>query len=234
MIKAIAFDVDGTLYPNYQMYLCSLTSFISAPRLMYHFGKVRKEIRTLTYDGSLHDQQARLLSGRMNIPLEKAENLMERYLYRRWESSFRCIRPFSHVRETLLAIRRAGLKLGALSDFPIENKLRFLGLDDLFDVAITSEATGYLKPHHIPFLQLARRLETAPEELLYVGNSHRYDVVGASGVGMKTAWITGRKKSENSADFVFSSYKEFRRILFEGDRNPCIGGGMENIPLRSD
>lgn len=234
MIKAIAFDVDGTLYPNYQMYLCSLSSLISAPRLMYYFGKVRKEIRTMTYEGSLHEQQAKLLSQKMNIPVEKAAELMEYHLYRRWESSFRCIRPFRQVRELLPALKRAGFKLGVLSDFPIENKLRFLGLDRQFDVAVTSEATGYLKPHPIPFLRLASRLETAPEEILYVGNSYRYDVLGASAVGIKTAWITRKGKDRGAADIVFSSYWEFRSFLFEGSGKPDTVKGMENIPVGSD
>lgn len=232
MIKAIAFDVDGTLYPNYQMYLCSLSSLISSPRLMYNFGKVRKEIRTLTYEGSLHDQQAKLLSRRMGIPQEKAAEIMEHHLYQRWESSFRCIRPFKYVRELLPALRRAGLKLGVLSDFPIENKLRFLGLEEFFDVAVTSEATGYLKPHSIPFLRLAGRLETAPEEILYVGNSYHYDVLGASEVGMKTAWITRKKNHSSTADIVFSSYRELREILFEKKGETLLVKGMENIPLQ--
>jgi len=218
-IKAVGFDIDGTLYPNYQMYLCSLPSLLAVPRLMYHFGKVRKEIRTLTYDEDLHEKQAQLLSRSMNISQQKALDHMEYHLYRRWERTFHCIRPFPHVRETLLALRRSGYKLGVLSDFPIKNKLHYLKIDDLFDCGVSSEESGYLKPHEIPFLRLANRLETAPEEILYVGNSYHYDIEGASNTGMRTAWITRKKTKGRKADLVFSSFRELRHYLIEGSES---------------
>jgi putative hydrolase of the HAD superfamily len=63
-----------------------------------------------------------------------------------------------------------------------------------------------------------------PEEILYVGNSFAYDVVGAKKAGMKAAWITrsfaaGRFATHASpagagpdvkADFVFSGYRQLR------------------------
>lgn len=218
-IKAVGFDVDGTLYPNYQMFLCSVPSLIAGPRLMYHFGKVRKEIRTIVYDEELHDKQARLLAARMGISPGKARDRMEYHLYRRWERSFHCIRPFPYVRETLTALRHNGYRLGVLSDFPIGNKLHFLGLEDLFDCALSSEESGYLKPHRIPFLKLANRLEAAPEEILYVGNSYRYDIIGASAAGMRTAWLSRRRDEDGGADFIFSKYRELKHYLIEGSES---------------
>lgn len=221
MIKAVGLDIDGTLYPNYQMLLCSLPSLITAPRLMYYFGQVRKEIRRIEYDEPLHEKQAQLLANKMGISREKAADRMERHLYHRWEHSFRCIRPFRHVRETLLAFRRAGVLLGALSDFPIKDKLKYLKLDDLFDYRLSSEETGYLKPHPIPFQQMVRQFGVAPEEILYVGNSYKYDIIGASNVGMQTAWLSsaggGATSAEESrADIIFSSFYDLRkRVLGE-------------------
>ena len=221
MIKAVGLDIDGTLYPHYQMLLCSLSSLITAPRLMYYFGQVRKEIRRIEYDESLHAKQAQLLANKMGISPQKAADLMERHLYHRWEHSYRWIRPFRHVRETLLAFKREGLLLGALSDFPIKNKLKFLRLDDLFDYRLSSEETGYLKPHPIPFQQMVRQFGVAPEEVLYVGNSYKYDIIGASNVGMQTAWLSSAggdaaSAEELRADIIFSSFYDLReRVLGE-------------------
>lgn len=216
MIKAVGFDIDGTLYPNYQMVLCSIPSLLTAPRLMYYFGQVRKEIRRIEYDEPLHEKQAQLLANKMGISREKAADRMERHLYHRWEHSFRCIRPFRHVRETLLAFKREGLPLAALSDFPIKNKLKFLKLDDLFDFSISSEDTGYLKPHPVPFQQMVRRFAVAPEEILYVGNSYKYDIIGGANVGLQTAWLSfsggaADSAEESSADIVFSSFYDLRK-----------------------
>lgn len=221
MIKAVGFDVDGTLYPNYQMFLCSLPSFLSAPRLMYYFGQVRKDIRQIDYDEPLHTKQAQLLANKMGISEESARERMERHLYHRWEHSFRCINPFRQVRETLLALKRNGILLGALSDFPIKNKLKFLKLDDLFDFSLSSEDTGYLKPNPIPFQQMIREFGIAPDEILYVGNSYKYDVIGAAAAGMRTAWLKPLfskhgSSSNTQADIIFSSFNDLRiRILDE-------------------
>jgi putative hydrolase of the HAD superfamily len=214
-IKAIGFDVDGTLYPSYQMVLGGLPSFLAAPRLTYHFAKVRREIRKIRYDGDFHDMQARLLAYRMKIDEETAKRRIERQLYRRWERSFRFIRPFRGVRETLVFLKNEGYPLAALSDFPLADKLRYLGLDDLFDVALSSEETGYLKPNAVPFLRMARLLGTAPGETLYVGNSGEYDVAGASAAGMKTAHICAPCDGEYGADFTFSSYTSLREWIRE-------------------
>src|SRR6056297_1921932 len=221
MIKAVGFDVDGTLYPNYQMFLCSLPSFLSAPRLMYYFGQVRKDMRQISYDEPLHEKQAQLLANKLGISEERARDRMERHLYHRWEHSFRCISPFRQVRETLLALKRNGILLGALSDFPIKNKLKFLKLDDLFDFSLSSEDTGYLKPHPIPFQQMVRRFGVAPEEILYVGNSYKYDIIGGANVGLQTAWLSFSGEAtapaeESPADIVFSSFYDLRkRVLGE-------------------
>ncbi|MFO7849047.1 MAG: HAD family hydrolase [Spirochaetia bacterium] len=215
-IKAIGFDVDGTLYPSSQMVFSAVSSFIFAPVLMYNFAKVRREIRRITYDGDLREMQATLVARRMGIDPEKAFHRIERDLYGRWERSFRYIKPFPGVRETLLSLSHEGYLLGALSDFPLSQKLRYLKVDDLFSVRLSSEETGYLKPSSVPFLQLARRLGAAPEEVLYVGNNGEYDICGAASVGMKTAHIARSAKGEEKADFVFQNFFQLRDWVASG------------------
>jgi putative hydrolase of the HAD superfamily len=106
-----------------------------------------------------------------------------------------------------------GLKLGLLSDFPPEKKLEYLNVDDLWDAVLCSELTGRLKPDPAPFLELSRALGVSCERILYVGNSVSYDVVGAKGVGMKTALIASRFRKNAQADFVFSDYRQLRRYV---------------------
>jgi len=215
-IKAIGFDVDGTLYPSYQMVMSAISSFIFAPKMMYHFARVRKEIRRITYDEGLREMQAKLLAHRLGVDGETAKRRMEMELYGRWERSFRIIKPFRGVRESLLKLRQEGYRLAALSDFPLSDKLRYLGVEDLFELTLSSEETGYLKPSSIPFLQLARRLELAPEEILYVGNSAEYDIRGAAAVGMRTAHISKPSKAAEEADFVFTDFYALRDWIISG------------------
>jgi len=209
-IKAVGFDIDGTLYPNFSMYVRSSSSFLSHPRLVYHFGKVRKEVRKTEYSGHFRDNQAKLLGYSMKISQEKAANMIERYLYQKWVYSFEGVKPFKTVRPALLSLKREGLKLGALSDFPVEKKLEFLGLSDLMEIAFSSEETGHLKPHNAPFINLISKLGVNPEEILYVGNSYKYDILGAKQVGLRTAHLVKKAKSDSQADFSFHSFIDLR------------------------
>ena len=209
-IKAVGFDIDGTLYPNLSMYIRSFSSFFGHPRLVYHFGKVRKEIRKTEYSGNFRDNQAKLLGYSMKIPKDKAAYLIEQHLYQKWVHSFKGVTPFKTVRPVLLSLKREGLKLGALSDFPVEKKLDFLGLSDLMEIAFSSEETGHLKPHGAPFTNMISRFGVKPEEILYVGNSYKYDIIGAKKEGLRTAHLVKKPDPDSLADFSFHSFLDLR------------------------
>ncbi|MBN2509847.1 MAG: HAD family hydrolase [Spirochaetales bacterium] len=212
---AIGFDIDGTLYANYKMFLHSLPAGLFHPRLSWNFGKVRKEIRRIRPVHNFRHLQAQLLAGHMGMEPEHAFALMERFLYQSWETSFRGIKPLNGVKAVLLDLKSRGFKLAALSDFPAARKLEYLGLTGMWDTAFSSEDTQYLKPHPEPFLEMASRLDTPPENILYVGNSYRYDVLGAKGVGMCAAHYSSRPKPRSKADFTFFDYKDLRDFILE-------------------
>ena len=95
------------------------------------------------------------------------------------------------------------------------------GLGGFFDVILSTEETGALKPSGIPFAVLVKALDLDPKEILYVGNSLRYDVEGAKSAGIKAALIrrclfsTGHvpRKSSVKADFVFRDYRQLREYV---------------------
>jgi len=229
---AVAFDLDGTLYPNYRFYAHLIPFLVKEQRLLRAFGKARDRLREegaaegiVTESGgeggvttgggeSFYRKQARYMSDILKASGTAAE-LEEktcRLIYRGWEPLFKKVKLFSHVIETLTALKANGVKLGLLSDFPPQAKLEHLGLSAFWDTVLCSEETGRLKPDPLPFRELAASMGFPPEEILYVGNSFAYDVVGASQTGMKTAWVTparrGRKK--DAADFVFHDYRQLR------------------------
>ena len=209
-IKAVGFDIDGTLYPNLSMYIRSSASFLRHPLLVSHFSRVRKEIRQIEFEGDFREVQAKLLGYSMKISQKKAAELVERHLYQSWEYSFKGLKPFKNVRPALISLKREGLKLGALSDFPVQRKLEFLGLSDLMEVAFSSEETGHLKPHSAPFNNLISRFGISPSEILYVGNNYKYDILGAREAGLQTAHLTRKPEPGSLADLSFYSFLDLR------------------------
>lgn len=211
-VKGIAFDIDGTLYPNWQMFFLSIPSFLKSPRLVLHYSRMRKAIRKIDVIEDFRQLQAKMIAESMKTDAEKVKKI-EKNLYSSWEADFRHLKPYPHLKPLLEELKgRGDVKLGVLSDFPVQNKLAFMGLDGYWDAALSSEEVHYLKPRKEPFLALADRMGVLPEEILYVGNNPRYDVGGAKQVGMTTA-LLGRHADTNGADFVFTDYRRLREYI---------------------
>jgi len=223
-IKGVAFDLDGTLYPNYSLNIRLLPFILKEARLLAAFGKAReimrneqKENPSRLYD-DFYRQQAEITAEILSAEPRLLQEKIDRLIYRGWEPFFKKIKLYKNAVQTLSAMKNAGYKLGLLSDFPPEIKLGYLGILGFWDAVLCSEAYGALKPHPLSFVKLAQVMSLPPENILYVGNSHPYDIAGANLAGMKTAWIrnpalpgSGRRKP--AADFSFSSYRQLHDFM---------------------
>jgi HAD superfamily hydrolase (TIGR01549 family) len=225
-IKAVSFDLDGTLYPNYRLYRRLIPFLLIHPFFYTAFNLVRHKLHgpqwaeTAPAPGSsFYDEQASLMAAILHQEQKPVREKAERVIYRTWETLFSGVKPFPLVKETLSAFRNAGLRLAVLSDFPPGRKISFLDLDGFFDVVLSTEETGRLKPSCVPFAALVKSLSLEAHEILYVGNSPRYDAAGARLAGMKTALIkrnvfsTGHCPNTGGADFVFRNYRQLREYV---------------------
>ena len=70
-----------------------------------------------------------------------------------------------------------------------EGKIRRTGLAELVDGWVISSEVGSRKPDAGIFDALARKLH-CPLDGWMVGDSYELDVVGGTGVGLRTAWVT--------------------------------------------
>ena len=237
--NAVAFDLDGTLYPNYRFYYRLLPFLFKDRRLLMAMGKARNKLRKnedLYGDcgEGFYKSQAEIMGGILGESTEYVREKTERLIYRGWEPLFKKVKLFSYVKETLDAFRKAGIKLGLLSDFPPETKLLNLEISDYWHVVVCSEMTGRLKPDKVPFLELASRMGMSPEDVLYVGNSFPYDVEGAQKAGMKAALIRpgwknflslafygSKRKGNASRDATSGAYRNQPDFCFSAYRQLC-------------
>lgn len=208
-VKAVAFDIDGTLYPNWKMKLNSIPFFALHPRLIYKFGEIRKEIRHLDHIDDFYQTQAELFGSSLSITADNAREIIDSFFYTQWEKTFSRIKPYGNIKNVVKSIREMNLKTAVLSDFPVGDKLTYFGLNNLWDVEVSSEQSGYLKPDTRPFLFLSDKLGVKPEEIIYVGNSYSYDVVGSKKAGMIAGHLSSSARDGSIADFTFSSYMDF-------------------------
>jgi putative hydrolase of the HAD superfamily len=219
-IEGVAFDLDGTFYPNYRLNIRLLPFILKEYKLLWAMGKARARLRESPpvnpAEFSFYELQAHIMAELLKADPQTIRERTERLIYRGWESLFKKIKMYPHVKETLAALKEGGLKLGLLSDFPPETKLVHLGLTGLWDTVLCSELIGRLKPDREPFEELVRRMGLRPEHILYVGNSVPYDIAGAKQAGLRAALVTPLGTlnwNKDSADFVFSNYRQLRKFV---------------------
>lgn len=106
-------------------------------------------------------------------------------------------RVFSDVLPALARLKGAGVKLGVVSNWDdrLPPLLKNLELWEYFDEVIVSVEVGAHKPDARIFQEAARRLRTAPEAILHVGDSTQEDCHGALAAGFQAVVI---ERPENS------------------------------------
>ena len=88
-------------------------------------------------------------------------------------------------------LKDRGLKLGLISnvEHDINPIMEQLGLPQWLDIVVTSQETGFNKPHPEIFKAALKQAGVKPAEAIYVGDQYQVDVVGARGAGLKGVLI---------------------------------------------
>ncbi|MGI5172904.1 HAD family hydrolase [Treponema sp. OMZ 840] len=219
-IEAVAFDIDGTLYPDWRLFIRIAPYFFKNLSFFLTFKKVRYLLHRTAPLPDFFEYQARLLAAYMEISPEQAHELIREKIYDGLVRFFPHVKPFKHMRSTLQSFKEAGLKLAVLSDFPPEQKGDMWGCKPFFDCILGSEECGALKPSAYPFGILRQSLNVSAERILYVGNSIRSDIQGAHNAGMKTAylipfWRRILHKKPREADICFKNYRQLCKIVLQ-------------------
>lgn len=221
-IKALCFDIDGTLYEKRKMDIRLFVSALKDPIFAIGYSKMRNRVREI--DGyeyrepldedEIKKRNAEIMYGDSSKESVERFTEKEERLRLSWDRSYRTIRAAEGVREALSSLQARGLRLGAFSDFPIGVKLKAMGLEDFFEFAISSEDTGHYKPSLTPFCLIEKAFGIDRSHILYVGDSYKKDAVGSKMSHMKSCLIFQRPKKEyNMADIVVRDWKEFARLV---------------------
>jgi putative hydrolase of the HAD superfamily len=147
--------------------------------------------------------------------VKKYRDMEKRVFHDKWEKSYLSIKSAPGVEKALERAKMEGFRMAALSDFPIGVKLKAMGIEDKFEAILSSEDLGHFKPSLTPFHALQNALGVKPEEILYVGDSYRKDILGAKNAGMHACLIfADGKDAYEKADIVAANWDEFARKVF--------------------
>lgn len=188
MIKAILFDLDGTLLNRE----ASVQAFIrdQYERKIRVLGSVEKNrycTRFIELDNNGYtwkDQVYQQIVHEYQLDISPEELLNDYIVF----FQNHCV-AFDGLYELLNCLKQSGYILGLVSNgrthFQLNNA-RALGIEEQFETILISEEEGLKKPDSQIFLRALNRLNVSPHEAVYVGDHPVNDIKGAKNVGIKT------------------------------------------------
>jgi HAD superfamily hydrolase (TIGR01549 family) len=206
VIRAVLFDIDGTLYHQPLLRAAMASELIAAAiasgsiqhtrqlaRTLSVFRRVREELRERGESREpLSSLQFSLTAARAGVGEQRVRDAVEEWMFRRPQKHLRWARR-PGIPALLAHLTQRGIAIGALSDYPGHDKLMALGLASHFSIALctTDSDINAFKPHPRGFLRACELWGLAPEEVLYVGDRPEIDAAGAIAAGLR-AVIIGR------------------------------------------
>jgi HAD superfamily hydrolase (TIGR01509 family) len=228
-IKAVLFDVDGTLFDRVlaQKEVCALI-VKQLPRI---FGDLKPErvleaylesdrVSTERFDAgapseALRDLRNSLFLQLLGLKEDLAAAISEIYV-RDYPKVKTPVDGAIPVVKKLSRKFKVGIVSNGLADVQY-TKLETIGLRHLFSCIVLSEEFGIRKPDSKIFHHAVSLLHLQPAECLYVGDSYINDVIGAKTAGMQACWFNPeslKSQDENiKPEFIVNELEELLVLL---------------------
>lgn len=216
MIKAIIFDLDGTLLNRD----ASIEMFVDCQydRLNIELGHIPKDTyikRFIEMDQRGYvwkDKVYQQLAAEFEVKEITWEELLQDYL-----SQFKnhCM-PFPNLKKMLEGLKSQNHLLGMITNgfgqFQMDN-LKSLQIEKYFDVILVSEWEGIKKPDPRIFNKALNILNVQANEAIFVGDHPENDVLAAKKVGMKGIWKKDLHWRNAEADLIVDDLGELPFII---------------------
>jgi HAD superfamily hydrolase (TIGR01549 family) len=208
-IRAVLFDVDGTLYHQWPVRVCTTLEMAAhfamrrAPlelsrnaKTLLTFRSVQEGLRPLGHSTvPLMQLQFEETARRVNTTPDEVRRLVDEWMFRRPTKYLHRARR----REVVAAVdmlARQKIHLGVLSDYPVDGKLDALGLSHAFPLRLctTNADINAFKPHPRGLLRACERWGLRPAEVVYVGDRADVDAAAAAAAGMR-CYLVGPARS---------------------------------------
>ena len=227
MIKAILWDIDGTLLEFEAAEKVAINQCFAShgmgectDEMLKRYSTINRKYWEALEKGELTKPE--VLVGRFReffqtegLPVEKAESFNEEYQVRLGDTVVFCDNGFELVQKLKGEVKQFAITNGTkvAQDRKLSNSKLITLLDDVF----ISDVLGVEKPNVEFFdIVLDRIGDYKKEELLIVGDSLTSDIRGGNNAGIATCWYNPKKLENNkgvNVDFEITNLWEIEQIL---------------------
>ncbi|MFA1822737.1 HAD family hydrolase [Virgibacillus oceani] len=221
MIKAVIFDLDGTLLNRDE----SVAIFIDKQyerlnKWVNHVPKDKYITRFIELDQRGYVWKDKVYQQLIDDFDSKGltwEEMLQDYMGNFKNS---CV-PFPNLIKVLEELKNNGLVLGMITNgkgqFQMDN-IKTLGIQSYFETILISEWEGMKKPDPQLFKKASDELYVLPDECVFVGDHPEKDIKAAQSVGMKGIWKRDYQWDDVEADYVVEDLEEIPLIIGELNR----------------
>lgn len=216
MIKAVIFDLDGTLADTLE----SIAYCANETLKRQGFAPIEKqEYRYLVGDGAATLVE-RALKQSGDIKLEHFSQAMQDYTDIFEEYCMYQVKPYEGIVKTLEELKRAGVKIAVLSNKPHPRTLKVIADlfgPEMFDVVAGQKPEVEKKPSPEGVYAILKELNLGKEEVMYVGDTNTDMKTGKSAgvftIGVLWGFRDRKELEENHADAVIAEPVELLQYL---------------------
>ncbi|MFB3164842.1 HAD family hydrolase [Neobacillus sp. 179-J 1A1 HS] len=219
MIKAVLFDLDGTLLDRDE----SVKKFIDHQydrlnRIVGHIPIETYVKRFIELDQRGYvwkDKVYQRLVEEFQITEMTWEELLQDYVS---EFKNHCV-PFPNLISTLDKLKSRDIRLGMITNgrgqFQLDN-IKALGIEKYFDTILISQWEGIKKPDPEIFKRALKQLNVSPHQSIFVGDHPDNDVKAAQNVGIKGVWKKDPQWESIEVDYIVDDLTELLLFLNRG------------------
>jgi putative hydrolase of the HAD superfamily len=236
-VSAVVFDLDGTLLDHRRSTRAGLTAWLagfgidwSEPIEQAWFVAEEKHFGAWRRGEISHDEQRRRrlrdFLPAISRPVGSDDELDD--VFRSYLDAYRqSWVGFDDVDAAMDVVQGRGLRTAVLTNGTRdlqEAKLAHLGLLERIGPVVCAADIGVAKPHADAFIRLCDQLGLAPDRVLYVGDEHAVDVLGARAAGLRAVLIDRGQAEPVEEPVRIRSLTELEVLLDGGDVDPLASG----------
>ncbi|UJF22534.1 phosphoglycolate phosphatase [Shewanella sp. OMA3-2] len=217
-IRAIAFDLDGTLVDS----VPDLAAATNATLLELALPQASEEqVRGWVGNGArmlIHRALSFALAKEVDETL--LTDTMPKFMRHYGEYLEKYSRLYPNVLSTLTTLKQAGYRLAVVTNKPYRFTIPLLeafGLSDFFDYVLGGDSLARMKPDPLPLNHLLQQWQIQPQQLLMIGDS-KNDILAAKSanvavIGLTYGYNYGEHISLSEPNEVCDDFGQISRFL---------------------